>query len=96
MFTRNKPTFSRHFSQCDGKLVPQGLAVTPAKMAQLAERGVAVSVPNSAVTLQDGVPNPVLDITQMRGVDISDAWNAEQDAKKKLVGAHIKDKEYYG
>lgn len=76
--------------------VVQGLAVTPSEVAKLTERGVAVSTGNSSLGYSEGVQDPALTVDMMRGVDINDVWQAEQDSRSKLVGAYKRDKEFYG
>lgn len=74
-----------------------GLAVTPADMLDLTSRGIAVSSANN-LEFNEGLDNPssVLPVDQLRGVDASDVWNAEMDARSKLVRAHKKDVQLYG
>lgn len=78
------------------KTVP-GLSLSPSQVSKMAEKGISVStqIANSFV---DGSPNPTFDvpIEELRGVDVNDVWNASQDAKKRIISAHLKDKEIYG
>lgn len=64
--------------------VKNNLAVTPSQMADLTERGVAVS--SSNLQFDEGSPNPssVVPIDARRGVDVNDVWQAQQSSRKKL------------
>ncbi len=95
MFYKCKPSISHHVISNGESPVVQGLAVTPTQVAAMTERGVSVTAANGNLSASEGVPDPVLLFEQRRGVDISDAWNASQDAKSHLVKGHKKDKEYY-
>lgn len=66
------------------------LAVTPAQMARMANNGVAISS-QIAGSFNDGETNPSfeLPISQVRGLDIVDFWEAEKIARKN-VKDHIK------
>lgn len=66
------------------------LAVTPAQMARMAENGVAISS-QIAGSFNDGETNPSFEVpmTQVRGLDIVDFWEAEKIARKN-VKEHIK------
>lgn len=66
------------------------LAVTPAQMARMAANGVAISS-QIAGSFNDGETNPSFEvpITQVRGLDIVDYWEAEKIARKN-VKSHIK------
>lgn len=66
------------------------LAVTPAQMARMAENGVAISS-QIAGSFNDGETNPSFEVplSQARGLDIVDYWEAEKVARKN-VKAHIK------
>lgn len=81
---------------CPQTKVVQGLAVTPSEVAKLASKGIAVSSGNAGLSFVEGVTDPVLGIENMRGVDAADVWSASKDAQAKLVGAHRKDKDFYG
>lgn len=77
--------------------VTPGLAVTPSEVASLTEKGIAVNAVNAgALSVVDGVSDPVLLLENTRGIDVSDVWNASLDARANLIRAHKKDKEYYG
>lgn len=69
----------------DGSVaVKQNQSVTPAQIAELTSKGMAVSNYNNLV-FDEGLPNPPsLPLEQHRGVDVVDVWNASQTASKKL------------
>lgn len=75
-----------------------GLAYTPAKMKELADKGIPVSTMTVDDLYFDGDFNPSFDIgiEDIRGVDISDAWNAEQNAKESFLNGLRKDIQNYG
>lgn len=72
--------------QFDEDVVQNGLAVTPAEMMQMAEKGIPVSPQNLGLTYQEGVSKldftPPLEYT--RGVDMNDLWEAQRDVKAKF------------
>lgn len=74
-----------------------GLALTPAEMRVMASRGIPVSSTVNEALFYDGESNPswLIPIDRVRGVDLTDVWNASMDAKKKLVKAHLNDKAKY-
>lgn len=78
--------------------VQSHLSVTPAEMLQMSERGIPISSHMRDGDFYDGDNQPLvtIDPIYMRGVDINDAWNAQQSAKQKLINAHLKDVEKYG
>lgn len=65
--------------------VQDGLALTPAQVADLTNSGVPISQP-LAMNFFDGYKTLDFDpgILGRRGVDITDLWNAQQDARKKM------------
>lgn len=82
----------RHFSRPrrkEGEAVVQNdLAYTPSQMIDMAERGIAVNAQNqSADMFFDGVPTSEstfnLPLDRLRGVDVADCWQAEQNTRKK-------------
>lgn len=88
MFSSN-PRFSLPKCDChrtkDDLPVQDGLALTPAMIAELTAQGVPISEPQ-AMQFFDGYKrgdfNP--GIINRRGVDIADVWNAEKDARTGL------------
>lgn len=73
----------RHSFESD---VQNGLAVTPAKMLQMAEHGIPITAQLSGAVYDEGVSNldftPPLECT--RGVDIGDLWEARENLKSKV------------
>lgn len=63
-----------------------GLAYTPAQMMKLAERGVPISSANIDSHFFDGQVNPAWDIPleRQRGIDVSDIWQAQREARSNL------------
>ena len=63
----------------------QGLALTPAMIADLTQKGLAVNSNIANMQFDDGSPNPPgVPVEQRRGVDPVDTWNASKNAKAKL------------
>ncbi|UPW41680.1 hypothetical protein [Peromfec virus RodF8_21] len=78
--------------------VQSGLAVTPSEMMTLSQHGVPISSQVDESLFYDGDSSfkVTIDPMLMRGVDINDAWNAEQDAKSRLAAAYSNDVKLYG
>lgn len=78
--------YSAPVRRSDEMIVQNGLAVTPSEMQELVNNGIPVSPANLGLSYENGVLNndftPSLD--NMRGVDISDLWEAQLDVKDKL------------
>lgn len=72
-------------------IVQQNLAVTPAQMMSLTEKGIAIST--QTLQYDEGSLNPsnIVPIDARRGVDVNDVWQASETARKKLVNAHKSD-----
>lgn len=72
------------------KPVVNGLALTPAQMAELAERGIPISTANAQLAYEDGDRSSSMDvqIEDRRGVDMADVWNAQQDARNRVKQAY--------
>lgn len=83
-----------HKRNSEDQPVKGGLAVSPAHMMSLAERGIPISTANDAA-FYDGEPNPSwnLPLDNQRGVDINDMWNLSRDVRNKLKSAYRKVKE---
>lgn len=78
--------------------VRPGLSYTPAQMAEMVSRGIPVSNFTSE-QFDDGTSSRQFEdllLENTRGVDINDAWNAQQDARKKFRAAHQNDINTYG
>lgn len=73
----------RHFGEQE---VENGLAMTPAQMFDMAQRGLPITTQNLGVTYDEGYSN--LDFTPpaeyRRGVDLGDLYEMRMDAKSKL------------
>lgn len=78
--------------------VQSHLAVTPSEMNQMRLMGVPISSQMEPNNFYDGDSSPSVSIDPMlmRGVDIIDAWNAEQSAKNNLRNGYLKDVKVYG
>lgn len=72
------------------KPVQSDLALTPAQMADLAEKGIPISTANAQLAYEDGTRSATFDIPieERRGIDIADVWNTQQDARDKVVNAY--------
>lgn len=90
--------FRTEFYDVDPIHIQSGLAVTPSEMMTLSEHGVPISSQVDESLFYDGDSSfkVSIDPMQMRGVDINDAWNAEQDSKARLAAAYSKDVKIYG
>lgn len=77
------------------KVVP-GLSVSPSQMALMAEKGIPITAQLSDAFV-DGVSNPPFDIPieDRRGIDVNAVWNAQKDARKRIIAAHKADKQAY-
>lgn len=73
-------------------VVQGGLAVSPAEMMKMAERGIPVSSQNLA-SFNDGEVNPSWDLPldQTRGIDVAALWQNSKDIHKKIKSAHVAD-----
>lgn len=73
------------------------LAVTPAQVKDLTDRGIPVSTPNASQFI-DTDTSGSWDIEPMfqRDADTNKLWEQQQLARNKVVKAHRKDKKTYG
>lgn len=78
--------FSRPRRHDDEEPVQSGLAVTPAQMMELAEKGIPITPQNLGVSYDEGYSDLSFDVpTQyQRGIDIADMWEAQEDVKRKF------------
>lgn len=78
--------------------VQHGLAYTPAKMKELSDKGIPVSTMTVDDMFFDGDFNTDFNvpIEEQRGLDMSEAWEAEQDAKQAFLNGLKKDIQNYG
>lgn len=74
-------SYKRHLGEA---IVHPNLAVTPAQMAQLTERGIPISSNQIGLQFDDGSSNPVLGFEERRYVDMADVWNAQKTSRAKL------------
>lgn len=87
-FKRNIP--DNHCFNCPSECeinTQSGLAITPARMAEMVNQGIPVSTDNASGQFYDGVPMPSFDIPvdQKRGVDMAQIWQAQQSARSHIV-----------
>lgn len=85
------------YSESD-TIVKPGLTMTPAQVADLTNRGIAVSTQNASFVPESDI-NPdswEVDLMHQRGSDLNELWQAERAARSKIVGNHKKDKKTYG
>lgn len=64
-----------------------GQALTPAQMDYMRKKGQSITSINVDESLfNDGTTNPKFDIpiTEQRGVDVVEVWNAQKDAKANV------------
>lgn len=81
----------------DHLVTKEGLALTPSKIQELTDKGIAVSLPNANNFLspQDGASWNV-EPQFTRDANMASLWETEQLAKRKVVNAHKRDKKQYG
>lgn len=75
--------------------VKGGLSITPSEMYRLASQGVPVT--NANLPFLDGDTNPSWNIPadRVRGIDVAELWQLQQDSKGKIVRAHLQDRANY-
>lgn len=73
-------------------LVESGLAYTPADMQRMAQQGVAINSMNMEGSYYYEPQSKSWDIpiSERRGIDPADIWNAQMDARNKLRSADKK------
>lgn len=85
--------------RAEGELEVFGnLAVTPAQMMKMAEKGIPISGQNLSMMPEEGSSNPTWDLPldQIKGVDPAQLWEESQIIKEKARLAHIRDRHKYG
>lgn len=94
-FNRNNHVVTSSSPNC---VVKQGLSMSPSDVASMAQRGLAVSSQIDESLFYDGDSSPEIHVPleRLRGIDIAQAWEASQDAKKKFAYAQRIDKQTYG
>lgn len=67
-------------------IVQNGLAVTPAQMMELTNRGVPITPSNLGVIFDEGSSSLDFEPTMenLRGIDITDMWEHREDVKHKM------------
>ena len=75
--------------------VQGGLAITPAQMQRMAEKGIPVSSQNLDGCFYDGDTRPSWDVPldMQRGIDVAQMWQERKDIAAKLRSApRVEDK----
>lgn len=83
----------------DEQGVQENLAVSPAQMRDMNEKGIAIStqnLPESYFIDGNGENSFFIPITERRGVDSCMMWEEEQTIKKKMRKARNSDISKYG
>lgn len=78
------------------KPVQAGLALTPRKVRELTDRGVAVSTPNQNYMDSEFSNSPFVEPQYRRGCDLNTAWEISRRVTSKLVNVHKIDKRKFG
>ena len=101
MKNRNFKHFARPRRKQGESEVQSDLAYTPSQMMSMAEKGIAVSAQNvnpdnffDGVSVEESTFNLPLD--RLRGVDVADCWQAEQNTKKKAKNGLKNDIKVFG
>ena len=94
MFNYRKPVSpvtvtGKEYKYNENLKVVGGLAVTPSQMLDLTQRGIAISSSNN-MQYNEGSEDPSFDlpIDARRGVDVNDVWDAQANARRKLINAN--------
>lgn len=88
-------TCSTPYTQKDKKKTLPGLAMTPAQVKQLAERGIPVSTAGMQ-EFYDGEKGWRVEPMFARGADINQLWEMEHVAQSRVLSARKKDINRYG
>ena len=88
-------TCSTPYTENDKKKTLPGLAMTPAQVKQLAERGIPVSTAGMQ-EFYDGEKGWRVEPMFARGADICQLWEMEQAAQNRVLSARKKDISRYG
>lgn len=80
------------------KPVQSGLALTPAMVKQMTDRGLAVSTPNMQMMNDDVAfaDSWFIEPQFRRGCDMNTAWEISQQVQGNLIDVHKTDKKRYG
>lgn len=75
--------------------VKGGLSVTPSEMYRMASQGIPVSNANLPFVEGDANPSWNIPAERMRGIDVAELWQLQQDSRAKVVRAHLTDAANY-
>lgn len=66
-------------------IVREGLAYTPAKMAELTSRGLPVNNINASTAFYEGSQDATFHVgsERLRGIDVADLWEQHQQLRNK-------------
>ena len=84
-YTDNSLSKARRFK--DDPVVKNGLAITPVDMNHMLQQGLPIGAQIRSAFADETFTSANdwdIDLSQQRGVDIVDAWEAEQSAKSKI------------
>lgn len=72
--------------------VQNGLALTPAQMSDLMQRGLPISSANLGLQYEEGVSHLDFEppLEHRRGVDINDMYEAREDVRSRFAAAYRK------
>ncbi|UCS96091.1 MAG: hypothetical protein [Microviridae sp.] len=74
-----------------------GLAITPANVKQLTDRGIAVNLPNAnGFFTSEGKSDWFVEPQFRRDATMCSLWEQEQESKSKVISAHKRDKQKFG
>lgn len=84
--------------EVDKEMTLNDLAMTPTQVKQLADKGVACSMPNLDYLDSDGAPKHDYSVAGMfrRGMTREELWQNQQIARKNVINAQRVDKLQYG
>lgn len=82
----------------DHLFTQENLAITPQRVKDLTDRGIAVNLPNSNQFLNpsDSTKSWNIEPQFKRDANMAEMWETEQLTKRKVSQAHKKDKQKYG
>lgn len=99
LISRRNNRFGCHINPSEHITVQEGLSMTPSQIARCTERGLAVSsqIVDSELFVDGDESNDMsVPLERIRGIDVAEVWEAQQDARKRLIKAHKQDIETYG
>lgn len=91
-----RPCSCRLNTDVDMLATKPGLAMTPSKVKELTDRGIAVSLPNDKTFLDGGSTDWTVDAMFKRSADMCELWELEKNAQSKVLKAHKLDRKRYG